>query len=83
MKKKKLTLEQHQNIGSWLNAAMKDRFVCDILNAYGEKSRPGRYSLKLRNAVINLKSDMENMAHNDGHGESATDIYYPRKQNKP
>jgi hypothetical protein len=78
-RKKQLTLEQHQKIATWLTDPIVTRMVCDIRNTYGKTSHAGRYAAKLADVVMNLKSEMENMAHADGHGAVATDTYYPAR----
>ena len=76
-KKKQLTLEEHQKIAAWLADPIAFRMACDIPNTYGKTSRAGRCARKMIDAVINLKSEMENMAYADGHSDVATSLYYP------
>jgi hypothetical protein len=76
-KKKKLTLEEHQKIAAWLTDPIVLRMACDIPNTYGKTSRAGRFARKMSDAVMHLRSEMENMAYTDGHSDVATDLYYP------
>lgn len=76
-KNKQMTLEQHQKIAAWLTDSIAIRMACDIPNTYGKTSRAGRYAQKIYNEVMILRSEMEKMAHADGHPDVATDLYYP------
>lgn len=75
-----MTLEQHQKIAAWLNDPIAIRMACDIPNTYGKASRLGRLARKMADAVMHLKSEMENKAYVDGYSDVATSLYYPNNE---
>ncbi len=76
-KKKQLTVEQHQRIAKFMTDPIVIGMSCDIPNAYGKRSRAGRYARKLYDTVTDLRYEMEHLAYKDGHAEVATELYYP------
>ena len=83
MKQKQMTLEQHEKVAAWLTDPVVIRLICDIPNTYGKTSRAGRFARKMADAVMHLKSEMENMAYADGHSDVATGLYYPSDKAAP
>ena len=77
MKKKHLTLDQHQKIGEWLNSKTRIIIACDIPNSYGKTKTVSKNARRIVALINDLKNEMEHYAHLDGHGEHAQDIYYP------
>ena len=79
MKKKKLTIEEHKEIGKHLKEIREYliNLSCTVPNTYGKTSSAGKLACKLFENVDALRSVMENQCFRDCPGEADTDVYYP------
>jgi hypothetical protein len=67
MKKTKLTLDEHREIGKRLNQIYQElqSLGCLIPNTYGKTSRAGRLAGKAGDAVSNLRCELDDQFYRD------------------
>lgn len=78
-----LAIEQHKQLGAWINSQARIMVVVDVINAVGISSPRGKRFMKASNMIERLRSDLEDLAFSEGHGDIATSIYYPRTGEMP
>ena len=75
---KKLTIEEHREIGAELKSIRKYLIAlsCKIPNTYGKTSRAGKQSVRAYEGINQLRNVMENQMFVDCQGDCDTGIYY-------